>query len=216
MLSLMRKDIYLLWKSIAFCMLYLVFMLLVFSGLDDATTVFTLCVFAIVHMLVMTGCALDDRNKSDIILNSMPLSRPAIVGARYLMFLVYAVFAAAFYIIAAWIAGNLNLISNVYNPGIEGILIALLVSSVSTGIYLPVYFKVGYIKSRIYSFLMFFVFFFIIGFFLPSSDLGGAELVNPRTLVSSSYARVTAACVSIAVLAASYGLSLKIYRNKEF
>jgi len=216
MLSLMMKDIYLLRKTIVLCMLYLVILIISLSGMEDAGAVFAVCIFALVHMFMMTSCYQDERNKSDIILNSMPLKRSVIVGSKYLMLFMYVVIASAFYLVASWILGQLNLLGKTSGLSVGGLILTLLVCSVSAGIYLPLYFKVGYMKSRLLSLIVFFAFFFILGFLVPGAEMGGTDSGSIDWPVSAPAERITALLLSLAVLAVSYLISLRIYRNKEF
>lgn len=214
MLSLMMKDIYLLKRTLAFSVLYLIIMLFAFSGMDNTVNFFAIIFVAITYMLMMSSCAMDDKSKADVMLNSLPLSRSAIVCAKYLMVLVYMLFAFAIYIVAAWVIGRLNLMPNLYHMNMEGIALAFFTSSFMTGIYLPLYFKFGYIKSRIWNFLLLFGIIFGIG--TLKINIGEMNSAAPQGTQSFPSVDMTLYGAALAVLAISYVISLKIYRNREF
>lgn len=219
MLSLMLKDILLLKKTIAFSALYLVFMLFVFASLDNAASVFVICMVAITYMLTVSGCALDDKNKADVILNSLPLSRSVIVGARYLMVFVYVIFAVIIYILATRVVGMMHLIPSLHPVSLEEVLGAFLSISFLASIYLPLYFKFGYIKSKIYHFILFFGMFFGISLVASGIASGNPTLLGIAAFLSRQSEGVIGAMIAgtaLALLAVSYGISLRIYRNREF
>jgi len=219
MLSLMLKDILLLKKTIVFSALYLVVMLFVFASLDNAASVFIICTVAITYVLTVSGCALDDKNKTDVILNSLPLSRSVVVGARYLMVLVYVMFGVVVYTLATWIVGMLNLIPNLYPVNLEEFLGAFLSISLLASIYLPLYFKFGYIKSKIYHFILFFGMFFGISFLASGITSGNPTLLRIAAFLSELSDGVIGTMIAgtaLVMLAVSYGISLRIYRNREF
>lgn len=221
MLSLMIKDILLLKKTITFSVLYTIFMIFVFSNLDNAAGVFSFCTVAITHILMMSGCALDEKNKSDVILNSLPLNRSVIVGARYLMVIIYMLFTVAIYILTTWAIGLLNLVPNLYNISLEGFTGAVFASSLLNSIYLPIYFKFGYIKSKIYHFILFFGMFFGINFVATSLVRNTDNPVLQRIEVlfenlSDSMIGIIIAGAAFTLMAISYGISLKIYKKREF
>ena len=219
MLSLMIKDIYLLKRTMAFSVLYLVFMLFVFSSLDNAAGVFTFCMVAIIHMLMVSSCALDEKNKSDVILNSLPLSRQVIVGARYLMVIIYMLFAVAVYGLGTWVIGMLNMIPDLYYITLDGLIGAFLASSVITSIYLPFYFRLGYIKSRIYYFILFFGLFFGINLLVSKVITENTVLSRMGSFLAEqndTVVGIITAGAAIAILAISYGISLRINKKREF
>jgi len=219
MLSLILKDIYLLRKTMAFSVFYMFVMLFVFSRLDNPAAVFTSCMVAIIYLMIVTGCALDEKNKSDVIFNSLPLSRSVIVGEKYLMVIVYVLFGAAVYGIVTRVIGLLGLIPNLSFLTLEGLLAAFIVVSFLASIYLPVYFKFGYIRSKIYYFILFFGMFFGISLLISviSSDSQNAgSLLSFLAVQNGAVIGIILTGAALAMLAASFGISLKIYKNREF
>lgn len=212
MLSLMMKDIYLLKRTLAFSVLYLIIMLFAFSGMDNASSVFVASVVAVIYMLMMSSCAMDDKSKADVMLNSLPLSRSTIVGAKYLMVLIYVLFAIAIYIVTAWVIGLLNVIPNMNRVNMEGFAEAFFASLFMPSIYLPFYFKFGYIKSRIWNFVLLFI--MLIG--ISASDAAVGIKISSFQGTSSLSDDMAIMGAALAILAISYAISLKIYRNREF
>lgn len=85
MLNLVMKDIIVQKKSIAFAVLYIFFFIVAFQSVGEMT--FTCAITAFSYILVMGGFAYDDKNKADIMLNSLPLKRYNIVLAKYISLL---------------------------------------------------------------------------------------------------------------------------------
>ena len=146
MFSLILKDILIQKRMILFVSLYIVFMLLVFTGIDNEAVMFTISSVVVTYMLTLTACAIDDKNKSDIMLNSLPISRAKIVGARYLASFIFLIFGLVYYTVITALIRLLNLPIKVYPINVEGILGALFAITLINSIYLPIFFRFGYVK----------------------------------------------------------------------
>ncbi|NLU32664.1 MAG: hypothetical protein GXX04_08600 [Clostridiaceae bacterium] len=98
-------------------------------------------------------------------------------------------------------------------------LAAFAAAALLASIYLPVYFKFGYIKSKIYNFILFFGLFFGINLLVSivpedSSIAGSVSLFFAR--LSGAMVGIILTGAALAIMAVSYGISLKIYKNREF
>lgn len=209
MLNLVLKDLLLLKKNLLFGIAYILILIISFQNLAGAAML-TAGVVALTYILVITACAYDDKNKADLLLNSLPINRNEVVGARYLSVFVFAGLAIIFYGVIGGLSGLLGLPLKVSHINGEGIVGALLAVSFMNSIYLPTYFKFGYIKSRMVNFVLFFVAFFGLGIFskiLPKNNVLG---------FSGAYQLLVFILMAVVLIVASYYLSLRSYGNRDF
>src|SRR5690606_12869068 len=106
-------------------------------------------------LLAMTSCACEEKNRGDILLNSLPLSRKAVVLAKYITLVLLFLVASLFYYILYLAINAAGISLRAYPITIEGLLIAFLAVAFMNSVYFPFYFKLGYIKSRMLFFVVF-------------------------------------------------------------
>lgn len=219
MFNLILKDILIQKKTFLLNAVYLMIIILSFQQIGNPMV--PASIIALPYVMTQSACAYDDKNKADMLLNSLPLSRDTIVAARYLSTFVFLAIAIVYYIVIAGIISVLRLPIKVYPLSFEDIVGGLFSVVVMISIYFPVYFKVGYIKSRMVNFVLFFGLFFVVGILIP-------ELVKNKNsqlaewiirFVSNQWnVHIIAGMFTIMILFlfASYILSLKFYRDREF
>jgi len=219
MYNLVVKDILVQKKQFVFYFAYILLIIFAFQGLGEA--MFSAGVVAFTYMLVMTSCAYEDKNKADVMLNSLPLKKSTIVLAKYISVLVYFILGTVAYTILMSIVGNMGFSIRIYPLTLESFCGGLVGVSLLSGVYLPIFFKVGYIKSKIFNFILFF------GFFTGFSVLVNILNDYQDSALSKSIADflqntgdgVIAAIILVIAfifLSVSYFISLKFYKNREF
>jgi ABC-type transport system involved in multi-copper enzyme maturation permease subunit len=162
--------------------------------------------------------ALEDKNKVDMVLNSLPIKRSSIVIAKYLSVFVYA-FAAllvcfVIYSLAKWLSLPVKVVPFTF----EGAAGAVIAAALFSAINYPIIFKYGYIKSRGINFVLFFLFFF-----------GGNTLYDyardhswlEKLLQMTGYVEVEQILLltmlfSLIFVIISLLLSISIYKRREF
>ena len=210
MLNLILKDLLLLKKYIFFGLAYILIMIIAFQNLPG-TAMLSAGTVAMTYILVVNSCAYDDKNKADLLLNSLPLSRCDVVLARYLSVFLFASLAIIFYAIIAGVNKFVGLPLKVSPITGEGIVGALLAASFMHSIYLPAYFKFGFIKARLVSFVLFFVVFFEAGTFINRiNSIEGSLQVLPRQ------GNIIFLLVAMALIIVSYFISLRSYNSRDF
>ena len=210
MLNLILKDLLLLKKYIFFGLAYILIMIIAFQNLPG-TAMLSAGTVAMTYILVVNSCAYDDKNKADLLLNSLPLSRCDVVLARYLSVFLFASLAIIFYAIIAGVNKFVGLPLKVSPITGEGIVGALLAASFMHSIYLPSYFKFGFIKARLVSFVLFFVVFFGAGTFINRiNSIEGSLQVLPRQ------GNIIFLLVAMALIIVSYFISLRSYNSRDF
>lgn len=184
-----------------------------------------------VYLMIVYANAFDYKYNAEIMINSLPLGRRQIVTAKYLSALIFSLIMVAVSIPVSFIlsyfgfpgAYGMNLVI-----AIRFLMIAFFFLSIYIAIFFPVYFKLGYMKSRWANFLSFFVIFGLIGLaggtgqYIPQHG----ELMSRESLMQnflgilagneSFGVYVSMLLIGILVLYISLQLSIAIYKRKEF
>jgi len=89
-----------------------------------------------------------------------------------------------------------------------------------TGIYFPVYFKVGYMKSRILNLILFFSIFTGISYLAQYIQQNDNNILNKLLMnfsISQRNIVITAILLALVIVfqLISYGISVKIYNGRE-
>lgn len=221
MFSLILKDFLLTRKTLLVSIAYAVFILIAFQSETLALASYIMGAVAITYLYLLSVCAYDDKNNTELVLNSLPLSRESIVKARYLSVFIYL--ALALVIIGGlgflFKAVGLPIPRNYLSP------LDVLGAFVSIGllctIYLPCFFRWGYIKSRLFNLVLFLLFFFIPSLLVDyvqrkySQESMGQLIAFLNGLPSWSISAVLAAVI-LFLLYISYRVSRIIYSRREF
>lgn len=217
MYHLILKDLLIQKKTVAVSFVYILFFIFVFQQEGSYVS----AIVAFTYMLAMTACAYDDKNNSDIMVNSLPIRRTQVVLAKYLSVYVYMAMGTIAYVLIIALIRNAGISVTTYPITLENFVGALMAVTLMMGIYFPIFFKLGYIKSKFLPFVLF------VAFFAGISALGKLveeSLHQPwaqgvyRFLTSQS--DTTAPLMLLAgvlvLTLISYSLSLQFYRNREF
>ncbi len=219
MYNLILKDILIQKKIILLSFAYIVFFVIAMQG--AGFVMYPTALTAITYMLVVTSCAYDDKNKADVMLNSLPIKRSSIVLAKYLSVIVYVVTGTVAYWVITTLLALTGLPVKIYPVSSEGFAGGLLAIGFINSIYFPFYFKFGYIKSRFLNLILFFVFFFgltsVVKFIYVQKDTSwvkiAAKFINSQTdLQIFTYIIV----LTLVIMAVSLALSLRAYQGKDF
>jgi ABC-2 type transport system permease protein len=150
MYNLVVKDILIQKKRIILCFAYVLFMVITFQNTGEA--MFPVGVTACTYLMIMTACAYEDLNKSDIMMNSLPVKRSRIVAAKYLSVFIFFIMGSLVYIAFYCIIKVTGIPFHVYPVNLNNFISGILTVSLMAGIYLPIFFKVGYVKSKVINF----------------------------------------------------------------
>jgi len=219
MLSLIIKDVLVQKKQLIFAIVYLAFVLVAFQGMGEA--MFPMGLVAFTYLLSMTACAYEEKNKAELLLNSLPIKRVDIVTAKYLSMILYTILGMFAYKVMTTIINLVNIPLKTYPLSLEIIIGSLAVVCLMTGIWFPIYFKFGYMKMRIATFVLFFLFFFgsslMTSFLKTRQDSQWVEgIIN--FFESQNDFIITLVLLSIIVLymLLSFLLSMWFYNKREF
>ncbi len=219
MYNLIIKDILIQKKQVAFSIAYMAFILVAFQGMGEA--MLPMGLVALTYMLSMTSCGYEEKNKSDIMLNSLPIKRTNIVAAKYLSVFVYFAMGMIAYVLFTKVIIMIQVPLKTYPITLEAFIGGFVAVSLMTGIWLPIYFKFGYMKLRVLNFVLFFLFFFgtsyLTKFFKEKQNSQWVQdIINFLNSQGNIRIALIIATMVIIFLIISYGLSVRFYSKREF
>jgi ABC-type transport system involved in multi-copper enzyme maturation permease subunit len=218
MLNLVIKDILVQKKTFIGALLYLVFFVFAFQSLD--VNMYTAAIVAFVYLPVIGGFAYDDKSKSDIMLNSLPIKRENIVMSKYISIFAYIAIGTIAYIAVTFVISLLNTPIKTYPVTIELVVSAVLAVSLVNSISFPLIFKLGYVKAKTFNMILFLAFFFGTPFLIDFVSKADSEVTMAvGTFLKNQSDAVIAfelLALSLVFLSISYGISVRMYKKREF
>ncbi|AGB17869.1 ABC-2 transporter permease [Thermoanaerobacterium thermosaccharolyticum] len=217
MYSLLLKDILVQKKQFLYGILLAAVYSFAFSS-NNLGGVLTVFVFP--YIFVLTAASYEEKNKAEMILISLPIKRSLLVMERYISVFLFAALGAIEYIIVVGVANLVELPIKFSTLTIEPVLIFGLAAYY--GIYLPLYFKFGYIKTRWVNFVMFFGLFFGVTSVISAINKYGInfKILNPLITFFKNQSNIAVASeliiVAFLIYVLSYAISVKIYNSREF
>ncbi len=221
MYSLILKDILIQKKMFRFSILYSIFILFAFNNPVFAPMTYVMGTVASAYMLLLGACAYEAKGNGEMVLNSFPLKRKDVVRSRYLAVFVFTFlsFGIIGLLGAVMRVGGLPFPQRYLNWfDLGAVLISMLLMS---SIYLPLFFKFGYIQSRVFNVVMFMLVFFapsfLFEYFQKHSDsevlrqLGSLLQNSPEWLLG-----IVVVLLFFILYYGSYRLAVHIYQNREF
>lgn len=214
MLSLILKDLLIQKKSLIFAFLYIIFIMFALPHQTMANTL-SICICAISYITISTASAHDDRNNGNIFLNTLPISKEKIVLSKYVSIFLYVTLTTIIYFIVYISTSSLNLKITLYPVTLDGIIYGLFFVSIMCSLFLPIFFKFGYMKARWIFFIMFFVFFGEISYIIKFL---GSRLSNILSIYNSSHNNIILPLILLTFinLFISYFISIYFYKRREF
>ena len=217
MTYLILKDLMLQKRLLGLMFLYVALFTFSFKSMGEGQPVAIIAMVG--YMLVMFGAAWEEKNNSDVLWNSLPVPRWKIVGARYLSVFVYVLLVIPVY----WLMSTgLSLLGF---PPMAALNVAAILGGTASvilmsSLYLPIYYALGYIKSRYLNFLVFFGVFFLASMLprlFPEKPAWVDDLVARLGVFQVDALIMVAIALAFAILMGiSFLLSVLLYRRREF
>lgn len=229
MYNLLVKDLYLIKKHLWVPIFYsfIIFILFSTQNIENQAVVYSKGVaysigtVMIGYTMIMYTTAYDDKNNSEVILNSLPLSRITIVLSRYLSVFIFGIIGMLSMVLAGFILNSLNILNISTEMMTKSFIGGVVGLGGITFLYLPIYFKFGYIKARMFNMVFFIIIFagpMIIGKFLDKSEkpLWINKLIE--YLASQPDYIISLFIVGIAIMMGVISIifSINMYRKREF
>lgn len=222
MLNLIIKDIAIQKKTLLYALLYSIFApIAFFSKGPSGFGLYVLSPVVTTYMLISFAVSYDEKNKSEIVLNSLPLKREDIVLSKYISVFVFAFIGIIYSILVGFIGKATGLPMFAASISLLNIILVLTSVCIFTSIFFPVYFKFGYIKMNFFNVILFMSFLFV-----PTATIEYATS-NPNNILvqkinyfinnTSSFTQNSLAIIiCLIIFLISLMISIRIYKNKEF
>ncbi len=217
MINLIKKEFMIQKKYLLYYIFYGAFMLVVFSAssVSMAQTAYITTGIGVIYMFIQYSCAIEDKNKSEKILNSLPVKRKSIVLSKYAAIIIFSALTVIGIGLIGLIVSKLYFTNN-EKIGLIDISTILVFSVVLSSIYLPVYFKFGYIKAKIFNLIIFLALFsgsMLMGNYLKFMDNSMIDFIlSAENITIAGIATI----ITITLFIISAFISTKLYRSREF
>jgi len=156
MLRLVYKDFMLIKKAVLFFLafsLYIDFLGLRSPSMPGLIYIIIIVLFSYIFMIYSNQY--DDKNKGEMIFNSMPIKRSSLVLGKYLDILFFIIFTGITLMISSEIMKTIFVSSSVKITGraasMPDVLYALIIVGIYFSIYLPFYFKMGGSRLQLFN-----------------------------------------------------------------
>jgi len=222
MLNLIIKDILIQKKTIIYALLYTIFMEVSFSSiLPSGFGLYVMSPMVITYLFISLAVQYDDKNKSEIILNSLPVKKSDIVIAKYVSTFVFGIVGIISSIIVGFIGNTTGLLIFIGSISTLDIVLVVMSICIFSSIFYPVYFKFGVSRMKIFTVLIFMVLFFV-----PTSAIDYINQNTNNSLVQKYISFINATSgvtlnslvliIALILFLISLMVSIRIYNNKEF
>ena len=176
---------------------------------------------AVIYIFITLAVSYDDKNKSEFILNSLPLERSDIVISKYMSTFVYAIIGIIYSILIGLIGKATGLSMFSRSISLLDIVFVFTTACIFSSIFFPVYFKFGNIKMKFFNVIL-----LMIIFFVPMNVITYVS-ENPNNIfvhkfnyfmnnTSSIMQNSLAIIIGLIIFLISLMISIHIYNNKEF
>jgi ABC-2 type transport system permease protein len=221
MIHLVKKDLLIQRKSFFFLLFIGLFIFIIYNNPMFDAFIYIMGSLMVVYIFLITANSEDERNKCNIMLNSLPITRRDIVLAKYLTIPVYILISfIGFSILAAVFKLPFIPITPRFPNGMD-ILVTVLMVGLFVDIYLPLYFRFGVAALRLFQVIFFLAFFFIprtlFEYAMANPDKPVVKFVQQLFTEQTIVAQTLVILGLILIISLiSYFISVKIYRAKEF
>lgn len=218
MYRLIWKDFMIIRRTLWFIPLYAFGMAIAFS--NSSAGALSASTIGIAYMLLIQANARDEKNKSEIMLNSLPLSRQDVVLAKYLSVFPYVIMGIIFYLLTQGVVSITGIPIPLGRISLEEVIGVLVGVMGMISIYFPIYFKLGYLRSNMIATLLFLGFIFF-SMALINYGLNGDynilnELMNQLHAQADWQIAIYLLTFMVIIMSGSILLSLRFYSNREF
>lgn len=159
----------------------------------------------------------DEQNKSDTILNSMPVHRSNIIISKYICLVIYFIVSMTI-IICIPLAAKFTVNENLPIFSVREVILIFLAGITMSSILIPLYYKFGYVNLKYVSMIVFLLI-FSIPTILKKLMLSGRIDIQSLTskIGNNSFAlNMFMLCIGLIIMFISMFITIFIYKRKEF
>jgi ABC-2 type transport system permease protein len=216
MLNLVFKDFIIQKKSVLFALLYIVFFMFAFQSIGQA--MYPASVTAFSYILGMGAFALDDKNKTDVMFNCLPVKRSLLVTSKYVSVILFAAFGTLCYGLLRQILVLAQFPLQIAPVDGQGLISVLVSICIMSGISYPLIFKLGYVKAKVVNFVLIFAVVAGLPYVLNKlvQDPGKEGILGAFQNLPETTARLLLIGGALVLLLVSRFVSVKMYEKREF
>jgi ABC-type transport system involved in multi-copper enzyme maturation permease subunit len=222
MYNLILKEFLVQKKTLLYGFIYTIFTAYAFGNImPGGGAIYSLAPYALVYLFVTYSCGYDEKNKTDIIFNSLPVNRVDIVMSKYFAVFLFAAYGIICSAVLGFIGMNAGILRVSRTISINDILIAFSGGIIFASIFYPLYFKFGMVKMKLVNIFLFMLFMFAPSFLTdyaakhPESSVV-RNVISLFTNTSAETLRLLLLAAACIVLLTSILISIQIYKNKDF
>lgn len=218
MLGLFKRDFLVQRKRILLAAVCCVVLTALLRFMGEFALVPT--VLMAVYFVLISAFEYDDKYKVDGTFISLPIKRQSLVLVRYLE---VPVLTASVVLIYVLVTSLLNLWFPRMSP--VGVLMpatGFLIASLMSGLYMPIIYRLGYVKAKIFNMAILLAFAMIPATVMVLGKTGGEmnmSLMNMSSWIATASRGMVASlmfAVAIVILVVSCLLSIRLYRKRQF
>jgi len=219
MINLIKKDLKLSIKVNIFAVIYALFISatgLIAGNSIAANLLYIIGIVILTFIAVIFTNGYDDKNRSEVVFNSLPLDRRNIVRGKYISLLIFLLISSGAVILFTNILSIFEILDGGDSAGIQSAILAANIVLLFYSIYYPFYFKVGG-GLRTFNAVLWIV--LMIG---PSMLGKGLKALDERGLldrlmkIDLNTINLYLLVISIVIYYISLQISKRIYMRREF
>jgi ABC-2 type transport system permease protein len=222
MYNLILKEFLVQKKTLLYGFIYTIFTAYAFGNIiPGGVAIYSLAPYAIVYIFVTYSCGYDEKNKTDIIFNSLPVNRMDIIMSKYFAVFFFAAYGIICSAVLGFIGMNVGILRVSRTISINDILIAFSGGIIFASIFYPLYFKFGMDKLKLVNIFLFMLFMFAPSFLIEyaAKHYQSGVVRYFISLFMNTSVEILRLFLLIAVciiLLISILISIQIYKNKDF
>ncbi|HHW37972.1 MAG TPA: ABC-2 transporter permease [Bacillales bacterium] len=215
MYYLIKKDILIQKKNLLMSCILMIFFVVTLSNIGIAGL--SISILAISYTLALGASQIEDKNKSDLMLVSLPIKKSKIVLSKYISIYVFVLYAILVNFIISVLIKLFHIPLKFEWFTLNGLFVAIILITIFTSISMPLIFKWGYTKAKVPNYIIFFL--FVIGATSVISNMNYYSTTRMFEFIGQRSNPEMALLILIPLLliiTISYLLSLTFYSNREF
>jgi hypothetical protein len=221
MINLILKDVLIQKKTFLYAIIYGIFSMIVFTSTLTARGAYMFGGMSIAFLLIIYSNGYDEKNKSEIILNSLPVRRDSIVTAKYVSIFLFFLLGVAITGVAGAVITPINIIPGMRFMRLSDVLGIFISVGLMYSVYYPLYFKFGSLKLKIFNIVIYMLFLFVPNILVSIIEENPNDNIVRKVISIIEWSpawmlQIFTIIVIMIVLIVSMEMSIKIYRNKEF
>jgi ABC-type transport system involved in multi-copper enzyme maturation permease subunit len=221
MINLILKDVLIQKKTFLYAIIYGIFSMIVFTSTLTARGAYMFGGMSIAYLLIIYSNGYDEKNKSEIILNSLPVRRDSIVTAKYVSIFLFFLLGVAITGVAGAVITPMNIIPGMRFMRLSDVLGIFISVGLMYSVYYPLYFKFGSLKLKIFNIVIYMLFLFVPNILVSIIEENPNDNIVRKVISIIEWSpawmlQIFTIIVIMIVLIVSMEMSIKIYRNKEF